>query len=246
MGECENQWVMKNIETRIAEADWMGISNQLHDKGFALVPGLLSREQCESIKATYGIDANFRKTVIMERYRFGLGEYKYYQYPLPEIIQVMRNNVYPKLAPVANDWMKALKIETEYPLQHDQFLKLCHLQKQIKATVLMLKYGKGGHNTLHQDLYGEVYFPMQMVFMLSDPEKDFEGGEFVLIEQIPRAQSKAAVLNPQKGDAIIFSTNFRPVKGKNGYYRVNMKHGVSEVHKGERYTLGIIFHDALA
>jgi uncharacterized protein len=142
--------------------------------------------------------------------------------------------------------MKALKIETEYPSEHNQFLKQCHSQNQIKATVLMLKYGKGGHNTLHQDLYGDVYFPMQMVFMLSEPAEDFNGGEFVLIQQTPRAQSKAAVLNPRKGDAIIFSTNFRPVKGNNGYYRVNMKHGVSEVHDGERYTLGIIFHDALS
>jgi uncharacterized protein len=236
---------MESIETRIAAVDWTDIANKLHDKGFALVPGLLSGEQCESLKSTYSTDANFRKTVIMERYRFGLGEYKYYQYPLPEIIEVTRNNVYPKLAPVANLWMKALKIETEYPLQHDQFLKQCHSHKQNKATALMLKYGKGGHNTLHQDLYGDVYFPMQMVFMLSEPGEDFKGGEFVLIQQMPRAQSKAAVLNPGKGDAIIFSTNFRPLKGNNGYYRVNMKHGVSEVHDGERYTLGIIFHDAL-
>lgn len=237
---------MESMENRIAAADWAGIAKQLHENGFALVPGLLSFEQCETIKSTYSIDANFRKTVIMERYRFGLGEYRYYQYPLPEIIQVMRKNVYQKLAPVANLWLKALKIETEYPLQHEQFLTQCHSQNQNKATVLVLKYGKGGHNTLHQDLYGDVYFPLQMVFMLSEPVKDFNGGEFILIQQTPRAQSKAAVLNPQKGDAIIFSTNFRPVKGKHGYYRVNMKHGVSEVHEGERYTLGIIFHDAIA
>jgi len=173
-----------------------------------------------------------------------MGEYKYYQYPLPNIVQSLRESIYPQLAPIANNWMSVLNIDKQFPLRLNELLELCHAQGQQRPTPLILKYGKGGYNTLHQDLYGEVYFPMQLVLFLNEPNDDYNGDEFVLIEQRPRAQSKAIVLQPAKGDMLIFTTNFRPVQGSKGYYRVNMKHGVSEVTAGARHTLGIIFHDA--
>ncbi|WP_316839459.1 2OG-Fe(II) oxygenase [Pedobacter gandavensis] len=233
------------MEEKIASINWENTAEAIHEKGFAIIPKFLSAEEClEQINA-YNDPNTYRKTVVMERYRFGLGEYKYFNYPLPKLIQSIRELVYPKLAVVANLWMKVLNIPTVFPDTHQQLLKQCQENNQTKATVLILKYGRGGYNTLHQDLYGEVYFPIQIVLFLNEPEEDFTGGEFVLTEQIPRAQSKAIVLKPKKGDMLIFTTNFRPVKGSKGYYRVNMKHGVSEVHQGERHTLGIIFHDAL-
>lgn len=182
----------------------------------------------------------------MERYRFSLGEYKYFDYPLPDIIQALRENIYPLLVPIANLWMKALKIEKKFPESYQAFQAECHASNQLKPTPLLLKYSEGGFNTLRQDLYGEVYFPLQAVFILSQPDTDFTGGEFVLTQQTPRAQSKAIVLKPGKGDMVIFYTNFWPLEGVKGYYRVNMKHGVSEVRSGNRYALGIIFHDAVS
>jgi hypothetical protein len=182
----------------------------------------------------------------MERHRFGLGEYKYFKYPLPDLIHTARRAIYPKLAPVANTWMKVLDIKRQFPDQFDEFQRLCHDNNQTKPTVLILKYGKGGHNTLHQDLYGNIFFPFQLVLFLNEPDDDYTGGEFVLTQHTPRAQSKAIVLRPSKGDMLILTTNFRPVKGSKGYYRVQMKHGISEVHDGDRHTLGIIFHDALS
>lgn len=233
------------MEEKIASVDWQNVVEAMHEKGFAIIPKFLSPEQCKELINNYDQPIIYRKTVVMERYRFGLGEYKYFNYPLPDIIQSIRTGVYPKLAAIANAWMKVLNIATHFPDTHQELLKQCQENNQTKATVLILKYSKGGYNTLHQDLYGEVYFPIQTVLFLNEPEEDFTGGEFVLTEQIPRAQSKAIVLKPKKGDMVIFTTNFRPVKGSKGYYRVNMKHGVSEVHTGERHTLGIIFHDAL-
>ncbi|WP_235005330.1 2OG-Fe(II) oxygenase [Pedobacter nyackensis] len=230
----------------LEQTDWDFITEEMHGKGFATISKFLSEKQCDELIQRYDHPQAYRKTVAMERYRFGLGEYKYFNYPLPEIIQQIRTNIYPKLAPIANAWFNALKIDRQFPLQHEELLQQCHQNNQQKATVLILKYGKSGHNTLHQDLYGDIYFPIQTVMFLNEPGKDFTGGEFVLIQQTPRAQSKAIVLNPKKGDMLIFTTNFRPVKGSKGYYRVNMKHGVSEVHTGERFTLGIIFHDALS
>ncbi len=165
---------------------------------------------------------------------------------MPDLIQDIRTTIYTHLAPIANSWFKDLNIDKQFPLTHPGLLQQCHDNNQQKATVLILKYGKGGHNTLHQDLYGDVYFPIQTVLFLNEPEVDYTGGEFVLTQQTPRAQSKAIVLKPKKGDTLIFTTNFLPVKGSKGYYRVNMKHGVSEIHSGERHTLGIIFHDALS
>ena len=235
---------MENIQHKIASLDWERFGNDLHQHGYALVPSLLSDQQCEELKAGYSNPGYYRKTVVMERYRFGLGEYKYFNYPLPGLVQTLRETLYPKLAPIANAWMRALQMDTIYPDTHPALQKICHANNQLKATVLILKYGRGGHNTLHQDLYGDVFFPLQAVLFLNEPGKDYTGGEFVLTQQTPRAQSKAIVLNPQKGDLLVFTTNFRPKKGSRGYYRVNMKHGVSEIHSGERYTLGIIFHDA--
>ncbi|MGH2664972.1 2OG-Fe(II) oxygenase [Flavobacterium sp.] len=237
---------MSDIQSKIAAANWAGITEEMHAKGFAIIPGLLNEEQCEELKENYSNPIAYRKTVIMERYRFGLGEYKYFNYPLPELIQTIRENVYPHLAVIANSWMKVLHIDTFFPLQHAELLQQCHDKHQIKPTVLILKYGESGFNTLHQDLYGEVYFPIQTVLFLNEQDKDFTGGEFVLTQQTPRAQSKAIVLKPKKGDMLIFTTNFRPVKGVKGYYRATMKHGVSEIQSGERHTLGIIFHDALS
>jgi len=230
---------------KISAINWPAITEELHEKGYAIVPDLLSDENCKQIIDNYSNPNAYRKTVLMERYRFGSGEYKYFDYPLPDLIQAIRSTVYPHLAPIANSWMKALNINTQFPDSFQELQTLCHNHNQTKPTVLILKYGKGGHNTMHQDLYGEIFFPMQLVLFLNEPDIDFTGGEFVLMEQIPRAQSKAIVLKPKKGDMLIFTTNFRPVKGSKGYYRVNMKHGVSQLHSGERHTLGIIFHDAL-
>lgn len=237
---------MKPIVDKIATVNWQGITEEMHEKGFTIIPNLLSDEKCIELIKDYNNPNRYRKTVVMERYRFGLGEYKYFNYPLPNGIQSIRESVYPKLAPIANAWMKVLNIPIIFPDTHQELLKQCNENNQLKATVLILKYGKSGYNTLHQDLYGEVYFPIQTVLFLNEPDEDFTGGEFVLTQQTPRAQSKAIVLRPKKGDMLIFTTNFRPVKGSKGYYRVNMKHRVSEVHSGERHTLGIIFHDALS
>jgi len=236
---------MKNIKEKLAGIAWQTIAEEMNQKGYAVVPKLLTDDNCRQLISIYNQPRFYRKTITMERYRFGLGEYKYFDYPLPGLIQTIRENVYPHLSSIANDWMNALKIDKHFPDTFPELQILCRTNNQTKPTVLILKYGKGGHNTLHQDLYGEIFFPMQVVLFLNEPDKDYTGGEFVLTQQTPRAQSKAIVLKPKKGDMLIFTTNFRPVKGGKGYYRVNMKHGVSELHDGERHTLGIIFHDAL-
>ncbi|GLU52220.1 2OG-Fe(II) oxygenase [Dyadobacter frigoris] len=232
----------KNLET----IDWDTVTEKMHETGYCLLPKIVNDDACNQLIQDYGKAAFYRKTILMERYRFGLGEYKYFQYPLPELIQSIREGIYPKLALIANKWMQVLHIDKTFPDSFSELQKLCHDNNQTKPTVLILKYGKGGFNTLHQDLYGEIFFPMQLVLFLNEPEVDYKGGEFVLIQQTLRAQSKAIVLKPKKGDILIFTTNYRPVKGSKGYYRANMKHGVSEVHEGNRCTLGIIFHDALS
>lgn len=237
---------MQKISDAIQNLNWQEITESLNQKGYAQISSLITDNQCTSLKSLYPQPSYFRKTIVMERYRFGLGEYKYFNYPLPEVIQEIRENIYSKIAPIANNWMQLLNIKSTFPAQLADLQTICEQNNQTKPTVLMLKYGKGGFNTLHQDLYGEIFFPYQMVVFLNEPEKDFTGGEFVLTEQIPRAQSKAIVLKPNKGDALIFTTNFRPIKGTKGYYRANMRHGVSEVVDGERQTLGIIFHDAIS
>lgn len=235
---------MNDITNRIQSLDWAGAQQELHDKGYALLPQVLNAAECAQLIRQYQAAPLYRKTIVMERYRFGLGEYKYFRYPLPPLLQDIRQSVYPHLVPVANTWMKVLNEARQYPPTHAGLQELCRQQGQVEPAVLILQYGAGGHNTLHQDLYGDVYFPIQLVMFLNEPGKDYTGGEFVLTQQVPRAQSKAIVLTPRQGDFLLFTTNFRPVKGSKGYYRVNMKHGVSEVHSGHRYTLGIIFHDA--
>jgi uncharacterized protein len=235
---------MKDIQTKIESADWPRIAEQMHERGYALLPGLISDRQCSDLKKGYDDPGTYRKTVVMERYRFGSGEYKYFNYPLPDVVQNIRETIYPKLVPIANDWMRVLKIDKKFPGSLPALLELSHQHNQLKPTPLILKYGQGGYNTLHQDLYGEIWFPLQTVLFLSAPDSDYTGGDFILIQQTPRAQSRAIILKPGKGDLLVFTTQFRPVKGSKGYYRANMKHGVSEVHSGERYTLGVIFHDA--
>lgn len=240
-----DQLSIEHIKTKLSAIDSQHIAEAMNDKGYAIIPNVFSREQCLELINNYEAPGTYRKTVVMERYRFGIGEYKYFDYPLPSLIQTVREKVYPKLAPIANRWMRVLNIDKQLPDVHAELLDLCHANNQLKPTPLILKYGESGYNTLHQDLYGEIFFPMQAVIFLSDPE-EYEGGEFVLTQQVPRAQSKAMVLKPNLGEMLIFTTNFRPIKGKKGYYRANMKHGVSEIHQGSRYTLGIIFHDAIS
>ena len=237
---------MESILSVIDSFNWELIADEMNEKGFSLVRGLLTSEQADMLKHGYTDPVAFRKTIQMERYRFGMGENKYFSYPLPPILQSIREKVYEKLVPIANSWMEVLKSDTHYPGTLRELLLLCEAHGQVHPTVLMLKYEKGGHNTLHQDLYGQISFPLQVVLFLNTPVEEYTGGEFVLLQQTPRAQSKAMVLQPQKGDMLVFTTHSKPVKGSKGYYRVNIKHGVSEVHEGERYTLGIIFHDALS
>jgi len=229
---------------RIEHLEWPEITESMHQKGYALVSNFLTPDECSELIALYDHPEHYRKTVVMERHRFGLGEYKYFQYPLPERIQNIRQAVYQKLVPIANSWMRVLNTDTVFPATLDDLHIQCKRFDQVKPTVLILKYGPGGHNTLHQDMYGEVFFPMQIVLFLNDPHTEYQGGEFVMTQQAYMAQSKPIVLKPGKGDMLIFTTNFRPVKGSKGYYKAKMKHGVSEVSKGRRHTLGIIFHDA--
>lgn len=224
--------------------NWPVITGQLATKGFAVVKDVLTKEECDTLISDYTSPGMYRKTITMERYRFGIGEYKYFQYPLPALINDVRETVYTHIAPVANQWMQLLNIPTQYPATLAELKALCNVHGQTKPTVLILQYGEGGFNTLHQDLYGDIFFPMQAVLFLNEPGEDYTGGEFVLTESIPRAQSKATVLQPRRGDMLLFTTNFRPAKGTKGYYRVSMKHGVSPLHSGQRHTLGIIFHDA--
>jgi len=234
------------IQQKIQQYHWADTAESLNNKGYALLPGLITAEDCADLIRNYNNPTAYRKTVVMERYQYGLGEYKYFNYPLPPLIASTREALYTQLAPVANSWMRALNIDRQYPADFVEWLNTCHINNQTKPTALILKYGIGGHNTLHQDLYGDIFFPIQAVLFLNEPGKDFTGGEFILTQQIPRAQSKAVALSPGLGDVLLFTTNFRPQKGSKGYYRVNVKHGVSEVRSGERHTLGIIFHDAVS
>lgn len=213
-------------------------------QGFVQVAGLLEHPLCEYFKDQYADASLYRGIISMERYRFGRGEYKYFSYPLPEKIQRLRRELYSAISPVASEWMERLKLPVRYPSSHEDFIRECHRQEQTRPTPLILKYEAAGYNTLHQDLYGEIFFPFQVVIPLSQRGVDFEGGEFVLTEQVPRAQSRAHVISLDKGDGLIFTTHFRPVEGKHGYYKANVKHGISQVTKGKRFALGIIFHDA--
>lgn len=229
---------------RIEAPEWRSVGAELDERGCAVVEGLLSADTCEIIAAMYGRENLFRNRVVMARHGFGRGEYQYFTYPLPDAVAALRAGFYPPLAAIANRWHDAMGIESRFPAEHSEFVKQCHDAGQTKPTPLILKYGPGDYNCLHQDRYGDIVFPFQMTVLLSDPGGDFTGGEFVLTEQRPRMQSRAEVVPLRQGDAVIFPVNQRPVAGSRGFYRVTLRHGVSRVRSGMRYTLGIILHDA--
>jgi hypothetical protein len=233
------------IKKRVTNLDWPRISSELCDRGHALMGPILSTEECQQLVALYSDENNFRSAVVMERFRFGKGDYKYFRYPLPDTVQQLRESTYAHLANIANDWRVALGDKhPEFPPTHMEFLDRCRHAKQTLPTPLMLHYEAGGFNCLHQDLYGEIAFPLQMVAMLGQKGRDYDGGEFVLVENIPRAQSRAQVSTASQGEGIVFTTRFRPAKGARGFFRVAVRHGVSYVRSGVRHTLGIIYHDA--
>ena len=217
---------------------------ELNDAGWSMLRGMLTALEADSIAAWYSNPLGFRSTVVMARHGFGRGEYKYFSYPLPPIVSELRTCLYPPLAPIANTWHERMGIDVRFPSDHGAFISRCHDAGQTRPTPLLLQYGEGDYNALHQDLYGEHVFPLQVAILLSEPEADFTGGEFVLTEQRPRMQTRAEVVPLRKGDAVIFAVHHRPQKGAKGFYRVNMRHGVSRIRSGHRHTLGVIFHDA--
>jgi hypothetical protein len=229
---------------RIASLDWAGIAADLDGHGCAVIGPLLTPELCGEIAASYDADGLFRSRVVMARHGFGSGEYQYFSYPLPQVIAELRAALYPSLAEIANRWNAAMGIEVRYPKEHKAFLERCHESSQTRPTPLLLRYGPEDYNCLHQDLYGEHIFPLQVAFLLARPGVDFTGGEFVLTEQRPRMQSRVEVVTLGQGQGVIFPVHHRPVQGTRGTYRVNMRHGVSRLRSGRRYTVGIIFHDS--
>src|SRR5262245_41823221 len=233
------------IAERIATLDWPRFATDLDAHGCAVMSAILSPQECAALAATYTADAAFRSRIVMAQHGFGRGEYKYFAYPLPDVVASLRYALYPPLASIANRWNETLGIDVRYPDEHAAFLERCHGAGQTRPTPLLLHYGEGDYNCLHQDLYGEHVFPLQVAFLLSVPGHDFTGGEFVLTEQRPRQQSRAEVVPLSQGDGVIFPVHHRPVLGTKGWYRVTLRHGVSRVHFGQRHTLGIIFHDAI-
>jgi hypothetical protein len=231
-------------EARVTAYDWQELAGELDKYGCAVLPKLLSPEECRAIAALYADESHFRSHIQMARHGFGKGEYRYFKYPLPGILGDLRTALYPHLASVANEWNGRLGIDDRFPVDHASFLKRCHNAGQTRPTPLLLQYVPGDFNCLHQDLYGDVAFPIQIAILLSEPGIDFTGGEFVLTEQRPRMQSRAEVVPLRQGDAVAFAVHNRPVRGSKGSYRVNLRHGVSRVRSGMRHTVGIIFHDA--
>jgi hypothetical protein len=231
-------------EGRVRELDWPNIVAELDERGCATVGPLLSAAECRALVAGYDETERYRSQVIMARHGFGSGEYKYFAYPLPALVAGLRTALYRPLASIANRWQEALGGPADYPPAHEAYLRRCHKAGQRRPTPLMLKYGTGDYNCLHQDLYGDLAFPLQIAFLLSVPDRDFTGGEFMLTEQRPRQQSRGEVVSLQQGEGVIFAVNHRPVQGKRGVYRTAMRHGVSRLKSGSRFTLGIIFHDA--
>lgn len=235
---------MVNNRHRVADIDWTSKSKDLDARGWAILPRLLTAAECSGIARTYNATQGFRSHVKMARHGFGRGEYKYFSYPLPILVQELRTALYPALADIANGWYQRMALDVQFPRVHSEFLERCHGADQTQPTPLLLQYGEGDFNCLHQDLYGEHVFPLQAAVLLSDPQYDFAGGEFVLTEQRPRMQSRVEVVPLARGDAVIFAVNDRPVQGTRGVYRVKLRHGVSTLRRGHRHTLGIIFHDA--
>lgn len=226
------------------DLDWSAIGMDLDAQGHAVLPGFLAAYACDALVAGYETADRYRSRVVMERHGFGRGEYKYFSYPLPPLVQDLRQRLYPHLAPIANRWNETMGLDLRYPALHADFIRQCHDAGQARPTPLLLRYQAGDFNCLHQDLYGALAFPLQLAVLLSQPGTDFTGGEFVLTEQRPRQQSRPMVVPLQKGDAVVFAVHHRPVQGTRGPYRVNLRHGVSRLHTGHRHTLGIIFHDA--
>ncbi|NHN67720.1 2OG-Fe(II) oxygenase [Pseudomonas fluorescens] len=224
--------------------DWPLLEQNLDQEGNAVIRNLLPTPQCRILRDLYAEPGRFRSKVIMARHGFGRGEYQYFRYPLPDLVQQLREALYPRLVPLANRWNACMGIEARYPDRHSDFIQRCHAAGQLRPTPLLLQYGPQDYNCLHQDLYGEQVFPLQVAILLSAPDQDFTGGEFVLTEQRPRMQTRPQVIDLKQGDAVVFAVHQRPIKGVRGYYRVNMRHGVSRVNDGRRHTLGIIFHDA--
>jgi hypothetical protein len=233
-----------DIAARVDAIDWTQAVSDLDAQGCAVLKGLLGVDECRALAALYPDDKRFRSRVVMGRHGFGRGEYKYFAYPLPEPIAQLRPALYSRLRDTANRWNEAMGIDIRYPESHDAFLERCHAAGQTRPTPLLLQYGAGDYNCLHQDLYGEHVFPLQVAILLSEPGRDFSGGEFVLTEQRPRMQSRPEVVPLARGDAVAFAVHVRPVQGTRGFYRVNLRHGVSRIRSGHRHTVGVIFHDA--
>ena len=239
-GDADDGGIVERLDSLV----WTDIEAELDAGGCARIAGLLSPAQCDALVPLYAREEIFRSRVVMARHGYGRGEYRYFAYPLPQTVALLRESFYSRLAPVADRWNEALGVATRFPPRHAQFIRRCHDAGQVRPTPLMLRYGEGDYNCLHQDLYGEHVFPLQVAILLSDPGTDFTGGEFVMTEQRPRMQSRPEVVDLRKGDAVVFAVHTRPVRGTRGTYRVNHRHGVSRLRSGRRYTLGVIFHDA--
>jgi len=239
-----DDWVEADVAARVRSIDGATLEGDLDAQGWSVVRDLLTAAECDELASLYTQDAGFRSRVVMARHGFGKGEYRYFSYPLPPLVQGLRTALYPRLAPLANRWHERMGMSVRFPAEHAEFIARCAASGQARPTPLLLQYGAGDYNCLHQDLYGEHVFPLQVAVLLSEPGSDFSGGEFVLTEQRPRMQTRASVVPLGKGDAVVFAVNSRPVRGTRGDYRVKLRHGVSKVSEGHRHTLGIIFHDA--
>jgi len=234
----------RGVDARLETINWTAVSSSLDDRGWAIFKNLLTTDECSTLVRSYDDDRQFRTRIVMARHGFGWGEYKYFAYPLPALVDRLRTTMYVRLAPIANRWNDSMGIDVRYPNTHVDFVTRCHKAGQTKPTPLLLQYGTDDYNCLHQDLYGEHVFPLQVAILLSDPGQDFTGGEFVLTEQRPRMQSRVEVVPLRRGDGVVFAVHHRPVRGTRGSYRVNMRHGVSRLRSGHRHTLGVIFHDS--
>jgi hypothetical protein len=232
------------IAQQLSRVDWKTAMESLEQRGHAVIPSVLASSECRALAALYSDDRRFRSTVVMERHAFGIGEYRYFRYPLPRVVQQLRTRLYRELAPVANDWMRRLRRALRYPGSLEEFLEICRDHGQSRPTPLLLRYAEAGYNCLHRDLYGEISFPLQATLFLSRPGEDFSGGEFLLLERRARAQSRGEAIVCEQGALLVFPNSDRPARGKRGDVRVETRHGVSRIHRGERYALGIIFHDA--
>ena len=239
-----DDWIGADVSGRVQAFDTCALVDDLEAQGWSVLSDLLTSAECDELASLYAQDEGFRSRVVMARHGFGKGEYRYFSYPLPPLVEVLRTALYPRLAPLANRWHERMGMSMRFPAQHAEFIARCAAAGQSRPTPLLLQYGAGDYNCLHQDLYGEHVFPLQLAVLLSEPGADFSGGEFVLTEQRPRMQTRAAVVPLAKGDAVVFAVNSRPVRGTRGDYRVKMRHGVSKISRGHRHTLGIIFHDA--